>query len=402
MKILVITGYCLKVNSSANLCHLSYIKGLLDNGITVDLITRSDKNQNIDNGIKMPNVRNIIEYDGSMYDRIGGIKKQFDGKSSSVGAHSNTSNKKPSLAKRFIKSIKRIIRNSYGVYRTDIVWFKKAKKFFSDEKYDYVITLAHPPISHKLAEYLIRKNRIKADKWIQIWEDPWYADLGFKHTESEKREEGRLLKQGELIYYVSPITLEYQKEMFPESSEKMRWMPLPSYYEQTVPTNNDKPCFGYFGDYELYIRNLVPFYDAAVKEKINVYICGNSKRAFASTDTVKVYPRMPLQELEKYENQTNVLVFLCNLRGGQIPGKIYQYSATDKKILFILDGTEDEKKIIREYFEQFKRYVFCENNVESITEAIELIRSGNLSDSYSTPLSNFTPSNIINKILEGK
>lgn len=44
MKILVVAGYCLQVNSSANLCHISYIKGLLDGGYTVDLLTVSNKN----------------------------------------------------------------------------------------------------------------------------------------------------------------------------------------------------------------------------------------------------------------------------------------------------------------------------------------------------------------------
>ena len=48
MKILVVAGYCLQVNSSANLCHISYIKGLVDCGHTVDLLTVSNKNQNID------------------------------------------------------------------------------------------------------------------------------------------------------------------------------------------------------------------------------------------------------------------------------------------------------------------------------------------------------------------
>ena len=45
MKILVVAGYCLQVNSSANLCHISYIKGLVDCGHTVDLLTVSNKNQ---------------------------------------------------------------------------------------------------------------------------------------------------------------------------------------------------------------------------------------------------------------------------------------------------------------------------------------------------------------------
>ena len=37
MKILVINGDCITTNSSANLCHLAYIKGLVDSGYEVTL-----------------------------------------------------------------------------------------------------------------------------------------------------------------------------------------------------------------------------------------------------------------------------------------------------------------------------------------------------------------------------
>ena len=74
MKILVVAGYCLQVNSSANLCHISYIKGLLDGGHTVDLLTVSNKNQNIDTGIKIPKVRKLYTYEASLYEQLGARK----------------------------------------------------------------------------------------------------------------------------------------------------------------------------------------------------------------------------------------------------------------------------------------------------------------------------------------
>ena len=68
---------------------------------------------------------------------------------------------------------------------------------------------------------------------------------------------------------------------------------------------------------------------------------------------------------------------MCNLKGGQIPGKIYQYSATNKKILFILDGSESEISVLENYFKKFNRYIFCKNNVVDIEFAIkEIEKSG--------------------------
>lgn len=114
---------------------------------------------------------------------------------------------------------------------------------------------------------------------------------------------------------------------------------------------------------------------------------------------INVYPRLPLDELAKIENKTNILIFLCNLRGGQIPGKIYQYSATDKTILFILDGTDDEKQILKNYFAQYSRYVFCDNNEEAIEKAIEKIEKGNLKDVNNLQINDFMAPNIVKNIL---
>ena len=120
-----------------------------------------------------------------------------------------------------------------------------------------------------------------------------------------------------------------------------------------------------------------------------------------STNKIKIYPRLNLDELKPIEDKTNVLIFLCNKKGGQIPGKIYQYSATNKTILFILDGTNEEKKVLKEYFEPFNRYVFCENTVQDITRAINQIENNDLGNISNAPIDAFNPQTTIKKILEG-
>ena len=110
---------------------------------------------------------------------------------------------------------------------------------------------------------------------------------------------------------------------------------------------------------------------------------------------------MQLNELKPIEDKTNVLVFLCNRKGGQIPGKIYQYSATYKTILFILDGTDEEKKVLKSYFEQFNRYIFCENTVEDIECAIKLIENNDFGNVKNEPIDEFNPAKTIMKVLEG-
>ena len=400
MKILVVAGYCLQVNSSANLCHISYIKGLLEGGHTVDLLTVSNKNQNIDTGIHIPKVRKLYTYNASLYEQLGARKNAQHVQGTTVA----TADSENIHKKSFRTQIKEKVRKLYGTYGTDIIWYLHAKHWKSKETYDCVISLAYPPVSHKLTETLLKSKHLLARRWIQIWEDPWYADIfGLSHNDKVKKEEGRLLSMSNSVYYVSPLTLLYQRKTFPEFSDKMKWQPLPSYYERELTSINFATlCFGYFGDYSPHIRNLKPFYKVALKIGLNVNICGNSSSKFQSKELVRVFPRMGLKELEVYENQTNTLVFLCNLKGGQIPGKIYQYAATNKLVLFILDGTEEEKDTLYKYFSSFKRFIFCDNNEKSIEETILNLKSKIIEKSYVTPLLNFTPVSIIQNILEGK
>lgn len=400
MRILVIAGYCLQVNSSANLCHISYIKGLVEAGYTVDLLTVSNKNQKIDTGINIPKIHKIYTYNASLYEQLSSKKKmKYTQKENNIISDVGEKSKRS-----FKVQIKEKIRELYGTYGTDIIWYWHAKHWKGKENYDYVISLAYPPISHKLAETLLKSKKVLTQRWIQIWEDPWYEDIfGLCHNDKVKKEEGRLLEMSDIVYYVSPLTLLYQKKSFHEFADKMKWQPLPTYYERELTTVNfDMLEFGYFGDYSPNVRNLKPFYDTALKMELKVSICGNSSLKLQNNKFVSVYPRMGLKELELYEKKANVLVFLCNLKGGQIPGKIYQYAATNKLVLFILDGTKEEKRILHEYFAAFNRFIFCENNETSIEEAILNLRNRNIGESYRTPLLDFTPVNIIRNILEGK
>lgn len=401
MKVLFVVGYCLKVNSSANLCHLAYINGFVEMEHDVDLIMASSKGQNIDKSIVLPKVNSIYEYDVALYEQYGGKKSSNAENSISKKNSANSHKKNFSIKSLIIGKIKRMIRKSYGVYSTTIVWKRNAMKFKNDKQYDLVISLAYPPVSHKLASDLIKNRHIKTNKWIQIWEDPWYCDLVSNDSNIKiKKEEEKLVGLSDRIVYVSPLTLRYQQSMFDNSSDRMCWHPLPSYYTvENKKIDFNHLIFGYFGDYVSSVRNLSPFINTVIHNDIETNICGTTDLNVYSAGKVSIYPRLPLNELKEYEDKTNVIVFLCNLKGGQIPGKIYQYSATNKIILFILDGTEEEKNIIKEYFSQFNRYIFCENNEVSIKSAINSIQEYIKKPNYTMPLDVFNSKNIVKDLL---
>ena len=402
MNVLVINGYCLSVNSSANLCHLAYLQGLVDAGAHVSSLSIDPADYPADLSMKIPDkidcqyIRAI-----SLYERLSRFKKGI-----SSADEQNTEETIAASGRSphgLLQSIKDRIRALYGPYGIDKIFYQKCKRFSCSKSFDLVISISHPPVSHLAAYMLLKTSRIKAKHWIQIWEDPWYSDVyGFNSQERVRLEEKRLLLLAEKVCYVSPLTLLNQQKLFPESAEKMFWMPLPAYYKDATPVHktSGRNIYGYFGDYAPAARDLEPFYTAADKARVEVNICGNPSNLFHSTDKIHIHPRLPLAELRPIEDNSNVLVFLCNRQGGQIPGKIYQYSATDKTILFILDGTDDEQAMLKDYFGKFNRYVFCQNTMEDITRAIRQIESGDIGSVRNVPLDDFEPAKIVKSILE--
>lgn len=400
MKILVINGDCIQVNSSANLCHLAYLRGLVDAGHEITLLSADGKDYDLDPSMVIPEgIKQYTYYGMSMYEKLSLKKKQIVHQ---VPQNTKNAGHSSSGKHNLIHYLKTAALGLYGVHGINAKFVWRAKAFSSDEYYDYILSISTPASSHLLAYKLLNTGHVKCGHWIQIWEDPWFSDVyGFAKRKKVYKEEKRLLSYAERVCYVSPITLENQERLFPESRDKMFWEPLPAYY--AIEVSKEQPTesvFGYFGDYGFPARNLKNFYQAAKENNIEVNICGSSNLGLKSTESIHIYPRMSLGELRPFEEKTSVLVFLCNREGGQIPGKIYQYAATEKTILFILDGSEEEKRVLRDFFDPFNRFVFCENNVEDIRNTIERIKNGDLGKVKNRPLTEFEPVKIVQRILE--
>lgn len=387
MKVLYVTAACLLKNTSANMSHNAYVKGLIENGAELDIIMASDSWGEADNKfIRFPGVK-YYEYNSKslsdkMRERGRRMIKQspqiLQSTAVDIGHDVVMESHKPTRAK-----FRALMKNAYywffrpdSLYPLNKHWLLIARKFKSKKEYDLVISNSSPSASHKLVEILSRKGNIRYKRWIQIWEDPWYYDLYGGHSQAILKEEHRLLQAAQEVFYVSPLTVHYQKRYFPDCASKMNVIPLPYFKfggEKSSPSA--ELSFGYFGDYYSHVRNILPFYEALAKGGYKGYIYGDSDLRLQSTEKITVSDRVTLDVLENVQNNTAVLVHLCNLRGGQIPGKIYHYSATNKPIIFILDGTEDECTIIKDYFSKYDRFIFCENTINSIAAALDSITS---------------------------
>jgi hypothetical protein len=413
MKVLYVVGTNLNRNTSANISHNAYVKGLLENNCEVDIVMASSSWGEKDTSLRTFKEANYFTFNSvSIGDKLRTkFKKIFYKKRSkdSVLETTNSSDFESAHQKDSLKlQIRSYIKLGYDfVFRTsklyylDKIWLKNASSFRTDIVYDLVISNSSPASSHKLVSILLEKNQIKETRWIQIWEDPWFFDIYADHNEKIKKEEHRLLRSAQEIFYVSILTLKYQKEHFPDCASKMKHIPLPylKFGKDEKVKDPKQISFGYFGDYYSITRNLNPFYESLVKSKAKGFIFGDSDLSLKSTELVAIGRRITLEKVAQLRNQSSVLVHLCNLKGGQIPGKIYHYSATHKPILFILDGTLDEINVIKSYFEKYKRYHFCENKMEAILKIIDSFLNGK-ENLVEEPVLEFSPKNVIAELLK--
>ena len=410
MKVLYIVGSCLTKNTSANMSHNAYVQGLLEHGCDVDIIMAKDSWGEEDKALPRWENAHYYEYNSvAWYDKLrkkvrGNAFQQKQNIDSSTDLNvDNTRRSCRSVVRKFLKKAYYTIFPVDPLYPLEKEWLKQAAKYKNETEYDLVISNSSPAASHKLVIALRDGRRIKFKRWIQIWEDPWFYDLYGGHTEAVKKEEHYLLREATEIFYVSPLTMEYQKKYYADCAYKMKCIPLPflKFGEdaEIKCQEEGKVSFGYFGDYYSQTRNLLPFYDALKETDANGYIYGDADLNLLPTDRIEVSGRVTLDVLSKVQDKTDVLVHLCNLKGGQIPGKIYHYSATDKAILFILDGTEEEKRILKEFFGKFNRYYFCENEKNSLKFAIKELEE-NCDKYLGNTVHAFEPKNVIAILLE--
>lgn len=388
MRILFVTLSPTDLNSSAMLRNNALINGLILNNHQVDIVKIPSilSNSFNDSTIKWNenNIRFFSLKANNAYTLLTQDKRIFI---------SSVKNKILPFARLIYKSFNLFDNTIYQARTIDI-------KVIPDIYYDIVISSSDPKSSHIAVDNLIKKG-LNYGKWIQYWGDPLTIDITKKSIYPKcyvSREEKKIFSCADRIVYVSPITLEEQKKMFPSFSEKMQFIPIP-YNKEKISNRpkGDKLKIGYFGDYDSRYRNIKPLYDVCGKmsHKLDLLIAGNSDLRMESNKNIQVSPRISQKEVEDSEATCDVLVCLLNKSGTQIPGKIYHYAATNKPVIVILDG--ENKDRIKEYIDKYDRYIVCNNNEESITQALFYIESSNR---IYNPSPFFEPKHIANLILD--
>ena len=381
MKVLFVTLFPLENNTSVTISNYGILRGLHQLGHDVTILMPHASDTEVS-----------IPYDVSMY-RIVRIK----------GMPFVELRKAPAKQTLWFK-IKRKFRKHFEYLDFTRPYLKAVKSVsILNEHFDLVISTSDPKTSHVFVGKLIKQG-LSYDRWIQHWGDPMYGDITRSNSYPNwiiKCFERRIIKMADKVVYVSPFTADMLKMVHPQLSNRIDFVPLPCEEiteEPVARAESNVLKLAYLGDYSPSIRNILPLYEAVNNmDCVHLTIAGISSLKLENTDKTKVLPRIPQNECHQLELSSDVSVTVCNLRGTQIPGKVYYAAASQKHMLVILDG--DEKDKLRTYVESFGRYIVCENTIESIQKALIELKANKNSAKYTVP-EIFMPENNVSAILK--
>lgn len=382
MRILYVVSRPLEINTSASIRNHATINGLVQNGHKVTVVSSiPDKNHGA--------------YDGTL--SIEGVEKKYF----HVGGTQTVANVGRKLT--FLKGLKPFVyKLLYGNQMYDNL--KGLVRYVDKvhvEDYELVISSSDPKSSHLFVDELLKRSG-KHIPWIQIWGDPFADDITLQGNKKHvvETEERRLLTLADKVVYVSDLTCQSQKKKYPESRDKMNYIPIPyltqrmSGREFPKEYRDIKLC--YCGDYGSHIRDLRPLYEAAKEAGIFLQVCGMSDLELEASSLSSILPRQTAKKVREFEDEADVLIHLSNKSGTQIPGKIYQYVSTDKTILFILDGDCVHLKSV---FEPYNRFIFVNNKKDEMEDVLK--RLPELRKTViNKPLKSFSAKEISNRILD--
>lgn len=266
-----------------------------------------------------------------------------------------------------------------------------------------VISSSDPRSAHLLAIKIINTNNYNCP-FVQYWGDPMSNDISASLLMRPflKKAERSLLNKASLVLYTNQITCDNISKMYGISQRKVRYIPTACDKDIVEPPQGNVINVGYFGEYYSWRRNIIPLVEA-VKSSPNfrLTLAGTTDVKGIDTVNVTVYPFMDSEKLRGYQDRMDILVILENKpkkgeEGNciQIPGKVFHYGATNKKILVI-----EETGLTQKAFGDYRRYKFCDNDVESIQSALaDLVDETALS--MITPVEDFDPNNVASLLIK--
>lgn len=393
-------------NNSSTMQNIGIVLGLNQLGYEVDLLTLQPQKGTVgydpvmQSGISQCIQNTYVIPLSSLYRKLNKGKKHMV---ENTGQQKKWITELKGTIRRIIKSILIFdirVLNLFNLNHVDI----------DLSQYDVIISASDPKSTHCFANYLVQKYQYKG-RYIQYWGDPLYLDITRDRSFIDflcKFLERKTLSVAGKVVYATPFTLEEQQHLYPEFAYKMAFAHQAavglynngtSTYKSNKEPDKEKCTVVYCGDYRRETRNIIPLYNAVklLGNPFELHIYGTSNIELDSFTNISINGQVSRERADSAEIGADILVCICNLKGSQIPGKVYYLTCLNKPIVVIVDGNYKDE--LKEYFTRLHRFIVCDNDEESIQKALKLARE--MSDSRVTSNSlEFSPIHMAKVILK--
>lgn len=333
MKILYISNLYSVRNSSAAIRNNSLVKGLMELGHTVDVLTVRQSEYSTSPDLKNGNIIYTELFNMSIRN---GMKKVVNIK---------IKNYLGRIYESFISTIH--FPDSYYAW---------PRKICAEEwnKYDLLISSSDGKISHFVARKI--KKEYPALKWIQVWGDPWMDDLNSNFWDKIriKHYEQKFISEAYSVVYISLPTCELMKQKYPKLKNKIVFIPRSFFnsFVYNVKLTNECHILYTGALFSIYGRNIMPL--ASAIEKYNIHnttkivldifgsVDDSIKKSICST-FIKFHDGVDISLLGDIYEKSNALLYISNKASStQIPGKFYDYLGTSSLIICLVNNLEDD------------------------------------------------------------
>lgn len=271
---------------------------------------------------------------------------------------------------------------------TKVEWvplaFFKGLKLLKKNKYDLLISVSFPFVSHILCYFL---KKVSGLPWIADYGDPWvYNPVSSWHgldAKMRKKLEETILRQVDQIIVTTEETKELYLSKCPFVCRKDITVITQGYskdeFNEVSPEIPNKFRIVYTGVFYKDIRNPLLFFESLKKinvssNQLEIIVAGAVKKEYRNfvqeigvSSLVRFVGHISHLRIISLQKGASVLLLFGNRGGCQLPGKIFEYIAAKRPILVI---KYDEEDIAARIVEQLHRGVVVRSNSEQIVKVI--------------------------------
>jgi glycosyltransferase involved in cell wall biosynthesis len=275
---------------------------------------------------------------------------------------------------------------------------EKILYLFRKNKYDACLIGVLPWEFYFIVPFIKEKCRTVLDI-----SDPLYKNAFFDKGKSPlyKKMEGKALRCADNVIVMNEMTIDMYVEEMGVDRNKLIYLPPATDTSGYLRNQYRKFCLDkpikllysgalYPGYRDLY--EVVKALDSVNGYQLDVV----TRHGYTDTEAVHYHEWMPHEKMVATYQEYDILLFVDNFYGYQVPSKIFELIATNKPILFVYDR---RNMYLYNLLKNQQGIIFVENNRDMIKACLEeLIRNRHISVNYKIDLTPYS-SDYINESL---